>query len=209
MGGALPGGQQRRPHGGPPDGGELRVAPHPVGDPHPGRDERDRQRRRRRSGGAAHRVARPRRARRGHRTPAHLGRRASADAVPRRDRQGRRAVRRQQEDRHHRPRYRPVLPGQDRAAGHPRRDVLDPAALAEKIEGALEFKNQVLVKIYNRKALDAGEVVENLLAQAEASGIASPTPGCCWAPRSSAGRRSCWRARRARCSTSTTARIPL
>ena len=29
------------------------------------------------------------------------------------------------------------------------------------------MKNQVLVKIYNRKALDAAEVVENLLAQAE------------------------------------------
>ena len=32
--------------------------------------------------------------------------------------------------------------------------------LAEKIEGALEFKNQVLVKIYNRKALDPDEVVD-------------------------------------------------
>ena len=34
-------------------------------------------------------------------------------------------------------------------------DVLDEAQLAQKIEAALEFKNQVLVKIYNRKALDA------------------------------------------------------
>ncbi|MDT0488843.1 adenylosuccinate synthetase, partial [Streptomyces doebereineriae] len=46
-------------------------------------------------------------------------------------------------------------------------DVLDEQLLAEKIEGALEFKNQVLVKIYNRKALEPAEVVENLLAQAE------------------------------------------
>ncbi|MCB0949603.1 MAG: adenylosuccinate synthase, partial [Mycobacterium sp.] len=46
-------------------------------------------------------------------------------------------------------------------------DVLDPGVLAEKIEGALEFKNQVLVKIYNRKALDSAEVVEALLEQAE------------------------------------------
>ena len=37
-------------------------------------------------------------------------------------------------------------------------DVLDEGRLAEKIEGALEFKNQVLVKIYNRKALEATEV---------------------------------------------------
>src|SRR6188768_172871 len=46
-------------------------------------------------------------------------------------------------------------------------DVLNPTLLAEKIEGALEFKNQVLVKIYNRKALDPAEVLENLLAEAE------------------------------------------
>jgi adenylosuccinate synthase len=39
--------------------------------------------------------------------------------------------------------------------------------LAEKIEAALEFKNQVLVKIYNRKAIETDEVVENLLEQAE------------------------------------------
>ena len=32
-------------------------------------------------------------------------------------------------------------------------DVLDEEALAQKIDAALEFKNQVLVKIYNRKAL--------------------------------------------------------
>src|SRR5215208_4262429 len=46
-------------------------------------------------------------------------------------------------------------------------DVLDPSLLAEKIQGALEFKNQALVKIYNRKALDASEVLDTLLAQAE------------------------------------------
>ena len=42
-------------------------------------------------------------------------------------------------------------------------DVLDPDLLAHKIDAALEFKNQVLVKIYNRKALDPDEVVANLL----------------------------------------------
>src|SRR5215471_18767005 len=46
-------------------------------------------------------------------------------------------------------------------------DVLDPSLLAEKIRAALELKNQVLVKIYNRKALDSAEVVDNLLTQAE------------------------------------------
>ncbi len=33
-------------------------------------------------------------------------------------------------------------------------DVLDEKILTQKVEAALEFKNQVLVKIYNRKALD-------------------------------------------------------
>ncbi len=46
-------------------------------------------------------------------------------------------------------------------------DVLDPDQLTHKIKAALEFKNQVLVKIYNRKALEPGQVVETLLAQAE------------------------------------------
>ncbi len=46
-------------------------------------------------------------------------------------------------------------------------DVRDQALLAHKIEAALEFKNQVLVKIYNRKALEPARVVDALLAQAE------------------------------------------
>jgi len=46
-------------------------------------------------------------------------------------------------------------------------DVLDERLLAEKISAALAFKNQVLVKIYNRKALDPAEVLANLLEQAQ------------------------------------------
>jgi adenylosuccinate synthase len=46
-------------------------------------------------------------------------------------------------------------------------DVLDEAQLAQKIEAALEFKNQVLVKIYNRKALSPDEVLDHLLTKAE------------------------------------------
>ena len=45
-------------------------------------------------------------------------------------------------------------------------DVLDPELLSAKIAAALEFKNQVLVKIYNRKALDPQEITDALLAQA-------------------------------------------
>src|SRR5246500_2818167 len=46
-------------------------------------------------------------------------------------------------------------------------DVRDPALLTQKVEAALEFKNQVLVKIYNRKALDPDTIVDTVLRQAE------------------------------------------
>ncbi len=46
-------------------------------------------------------------------------------------------------------------------------DLLDPSILAQKVEAALDIKNQMLVKIYNRKALDAGRIVDEVLAQSE------------------------------------------
>lgn len=46
-------------------------------------------------------------------------------------------------------------------------DVLDEKILTQKVEAALEFKNQVLSKIYNRRALDPDQVVQEVLAQAE------------------------------------------
>ncbi len=46
-------------------------------------------------------------------------------------------------------------------------DVLDEKILRQKVEAALEFKNQVLSKIYNRKALDPEQVVAEVLEQAE------------------------------------------
>jgi adenylosuccinate synthase len=46
-------------------------------------------------------------------------------------------------------------------------DVLDEKILRQKVEAALEFKNQVLSKIYNRKALDPDQVVAEVLEQAE------------------------------------------
>ncbi|MDV7083208.1 adenylosuccinate synthase [Rhodococcus sp. ACS1] len=46
-------------------------------------------------------------------------------------------------------------------------DVLDEKILTQKVEAALEFKNQVLVKIYNRKALDPQQVVDEVLEQAD------------------------------------------
>ncbi len=46
-------------------------------------------------------------------------------------------------------------------------DLLDEKILQQKIEGALEQKNQLLVKVYNRRAVDAGEVVDELLSYAD------------------------------------------
>jgi adenylosuccinate synthase len=43
-------------------------------------------------------------------------------------------------------------------------DVLDEKILHQKVEAALELKNQVLVKVYNRPALDVDEVVDTVLA---------------------------------------------
>src|ERR671933_1145531 len=39
-------------------------------------------------------------------------------------------------------------------------DLLDLSILRQKLEGTLQEKNQVLVKVYNRKAIDVEEVVE-------------------------------------------------
>jgi adenylosuccinate synthase len=46
-------------------------------------------------------------------------------------------------------------------------DLLDEKLLREKVEAALELKNQVLVKIYNRRALDVDEVADSVLGHAE------------------------------------------
>jgi len=46
-------------------------------------------------------------------------------------------------------------------------DVLDEKILTQKVEAALEFKNQVLSKIYNRRALDPAQVVAEVLTQAD------------------------------------------
>src|SRR5215217_1882719 len=42
-------------------------------------------------------------------------------------------------------------------------DILDEKILHQKVEAALELKNQVLVKVYNRRALSVDEVVDTVL----------------------------------------------
>ncbi|KZM35748.1 adenylosuccinate synthase [Oerskovia enterophila] len=46
-------------------------------------------------------------------------------------------------------------------------DLFDEKILAEKIEGSLDQKNHLLVKVYNRRAITVDETVEELLAYAE------------------------------------------
>ncbi len=45
-------------------------------------------------------------------------------------------------------------------------DLFDEKILRQKVEAALEFKNQVLAKIYNRRAIEVDEVLEELLGYA-------------------------------------------
>jgi len=46
-------------------------------------------------------------------------------------------------------------------------DLFDESILMQKIEAALDFKNQVLAKLYNRRAISAQQVAEELLGYAE------------------------------------------
>ncbi|HJC29718.1 MAG TPA: adenylosuccinate synthase [Candidatus Dietzia intestinipullorum] len=46
-------------------------------------------------------------------------------------------------------------------------DIFDESILRQKIEGALHLKNQILVKIYNRRAVEVEEMVEYFLSYAD------------------------------------------
>ena len=46
-------------------------------------------------------------------------------------------------------------------------DLLDEKILRQKVEGALEQKNQLLVKVYNRRAVTVDEVVDELMGYTE------------------------------------------
>jgi adenylosuccinate synthase len=46
-------------------------------------------------------------------------------------------------------------------------DLFDEKILTQKVEGALDLKNQILAKIYNRRAVGVGEVVDELLSYAD------------------------------------------
>ena len=46
-------------------------------------------------------------------------------------------------------------------------DIFDESILRQKVESALAVKNQILVKMYNRKAIDPNEIVEYFLSYAD------------------------------------------
>ena len=46
-------------------------------------------------------------------------------------------------------------------------DLFDPSILEQKVHSALEGKNQVLVKVFNRRAINAAEIAEQLLGYAD------------------------------------------
>ncbi len=46
-------------------------------------------------------------------------------------------------------------------------DLFDPSILRQKVEASLDQKNHLLVKVYNQRAVDPGEVADRLLAHAE------------------------------------------
>jgi adenylosuccinate synthase len=46
-------------------------------------------------------------------------------------------------------------------------DLLDEKIMRQKVDAALDFKNQVLVKVYNHRALDPNQVVDTVLAQGQ------------------------------------------
>ncbi|AXG79299.1 adenylosuccinate synthase [Streptomyces paludis] len=46
-------------------------------------------------------------------------------------------------------------------------DLYDESILVQKVEAALESKNQLLAKVFNRRAIEAGQIVEELLSFAD------------------------------------------
>ena len=88
-------------------------------------------------------------------------------------------------------------------------DLLDPGIFRKKLELALREKNQVLSKVYNRRAIDVDEVVVEYEGYARAARPAHRRhlPRC-WPARWTGARRCCSRGRRGRCSTSITGPTP-
>jgi hypothetical protein len=87
-------------------------------------------------------------------------------------------------------------------------DLFDEGILRQKVEGALSLKNQVLVKVYNRKAIAVDEVVEDLLSYAERVRPMVADTSLLLSQALDRGQTVLLEAGRPRCSTSTTAPTP-
>ena len=204
----LPGRQQRRAHRDHPGRHEVRAAPAAVG----------RADARRASRSSATVSSSTRRccsteidglAERGVvlRPAADLGRRAPDHAAPPGARPGRRALPRL--DARIGTTGRGIGPAYGDKVGRVGirvQDLLDPGILRQKLELVLREKNQILVKVYNRKAIDVERGrggVPRLRGAAEA--VHRRHPARAREGARSRARRCCSKAPRRRCSTSTTA----
>ena len=84
-------------------------------------------------------------------------------------------------------------------------DIFDEAILREKVEAALEVKNHLLTKVYNRRAISSTRSSRTCAGTPNGCSRWSRTPRCCSTGRSTTTRRCSSRVPRRRCSTSTTA----
>ena len=201
--------QQRRPHHR-HRRREVRPAPAARGILTPGVHAGDRQRRRRRPRGAV-----PARSTRSSARGVDTSRARRSAPTRTSSRRYHRTIDKvterflgKRQDRHHRPRHRPDVRRQDEPRRHPRRRTCSTRrSCAQKVEGALELKNHLLVKVYNRRAITVDEVVEELLSYAERLRPMVADTALLLNQALDAARRCCSRAARRRCSTSTTAPI--
>ena len=84
-------------------------------------------------------------------------------------------------------------------------DLFDEKILRQKVEAALALKNQILAKIYNRRAVEVDEVMDELLGYAERLRPMVADTSLVLEQALNEGRPCCSRPARPRCSTSTTA----
>ena len=87
-------------------------------------------------------------------------------------------------------------------------DLFDEGILRQKVEAALDTRNHLLTKLYNRRAIEVDAVVEELLSYTERLRPMVADTSLLLTRCSTRARPSSSRARRPRCSTSTTARTP-
>jgi adenylosuccinate synthase len=100
---------------------------------------------------------------------------------------------------------------QDKAArvGIRMREFVDPALFAERLTEALEFKNELLTKVYGVEPLSAEQIWPIYSPMPKRCGPMSTTPLCASPMPRGPVRKSCSRAHKQRCWTSTSVRIPM